>query len=77
MIFKNLSKNFYISFILVILIFTIDRISKIYVISLSDKALVSEIFSSKFLNISLIWNQGIAFGLFSFEQDYSPRLFFR
>ena len=70
MIFKNLSKNSYISFILVILIFTIDRISKIYVISLSDKALVSEIFSSKFLNISLIWNQGIAFGLFSFDQDY-------
>ena len=68
MIFKNLSKNFYISFILVILIFTIDRISKIYVISLSDKALVSEIFSSKFLNISLIWNEGIAFGLLSFNE---------
>ena len=70
MIFKNLSKNFYISIILVILIFALDRISKIYVINLSYKALVSELFSSKFLNINLIWNEGIAFGLFSFNQHY-------
>ena len=70
MILRNLSKNFYISIIFVTLIFALDRISKIYVISLSDKALVSELFSSKFLNINLIWNEGIAFGLFSFDQDY-------
>jgi len=70
MILKNLSKNFYISIIFVTLIFALDRISKIYVISLSDKALVSELFSSKFLNINLIWNEGIAFGLFSFDQHY-------
>ena len=70
MILRNLSKNFYISIIFVTLIFALDRISKIYVISLSDKALVSELFSSKFLNINLIWNEGIAFGLFSFDQHY-------
>ena len=40
------------------------------IISLSDKALASELFSSKFLNINLIWNEGIAFGLFSFDQHY-------
>ena len=38
-------------------------------IYLSNKNSVSEIFSSKFLNISLIWNEGIAFGLFSFNQN--------
>ena len=70
MIFKNLSKNFYISSIFVILIFGLDRISKIYVIYRSDNSLVSEIFSSKFLNISLFWNEGIAFGLLSFKQDF-------
>ena len=70
MIFRYLSKNFYISIIFVTLIFGLDRISKIYVISLSDKALVSELFSSKFLNINLIWNEGIAFGLLSFDQHY-------
>lgn len=70
MISKNLSKNFYFSLIFIGLIFVLDRISKLYVIYLSKKLLVSEIFSSKFLNISLIWNEGIAFGLFSFDQNY-------
>jgi signal peptidase II len=70
MIFKNLSKNFLISLILIILIFALDRFSKIYVIYLSNKNSVLEIFSSKFLNINLIWNDGIAFGLFSFDQNH-------
>ena len=61
----NLGKKFFMNSSLVILIFLIDRISKIYVISLDKKFLGSEIFSSKFLNIYLVWNEGIAFGLFS------------
>ena len=64
---NNLGKNFYINLSLVILIFLIDRISKIYVIDLDKKFVGSEIFSSKFLNINLIWNEGIAFGLLSFN----------
>ena len=68
MISKYLNKNFLINLILVILIFLSDRISKIYVIYLDKKLNGSEIFSSKFLNISLIWNEGIAFGLFSFDE---------
>jgi signal peptidase II len=70
MILKNLSKNFYINLIFIILIFALDRISKIYVIYLSNKLYVSELFLSKYLNISLIWNEGIAFGLFSFNQNH-------
>ena len=69
MILKNLTKNFYINLISIFLIFALDRISKIYVIYLSNKFNNSELFSSKFLNISLIWNDGIAFGLFSFDQN--------
>ncbi|MDC3274041.1 signal peptidase II [Candidatus Pelagibacter sp.] len=69
MIFKNQSKNFFINLILIILIFGLDRISKIYVINLKNNNLITEIFSSKFLNINLIWNEGIAFGLFSFGQN--------
>ena len=68
MIIKNLGKNFFINLSLVLLIFLLDRISKIYVIYLDKKFLGSEIFSSKFLNISLIWNEGIAFGLLSFDE---------
>ena len=67
---NNLGKNFYINLSLVILIFLIDRISKIYVIFLDNKFLGSEIFSSKYLNITLIWNEGIAFGLLNFEKNY-------
>ncbi len=51
------------------LIFLVDRISKIYVIFLDKKYSGSEIFVSKFLNINLIWNEGIAFGLLSFDQE--------
>ena len=65
---NNLGKKFFINSSLVILIFLIDRISKIYVISLNKKFLGSEIFSSKFLNIYLVWNEGIAFGLLSFNE---------
>ena len=68
MIIKNLGKNFFINSFLVLLIFLIDRLSKIYVIYLDKKFFGSEIFSSKFLNINLIWNEGIAFGLFSFDE---------
>tara|TARA_B100000123_G_C25504792_1_gene329477 strand:+ start:24 stop:503 length:480 start_codon:yes stop_codon:yes gene_type:complete len=65
MIKKNLIKNFFI----ILSIFLLDRVSKLYVIYLHKKNLHSEIFTSKFLNIYLIWNEGIAFGLFSFYQD--------
>ena len=68
MIIKNLSKNFFINLSFILLIFLFDRISKIYVIYLDNKLLGSEIFSSNFLNIYLIWNEGVAFGLFSFNE---------
>ena len=68
MIFKNLTKNFYINLSIIFLIFIIDRISKIYVINFNIKNSSTELYTSKFLNINLIWNEGIAFGLFSFSQ---------
>ena len=70
MILKNLNKNFLVNLFLVLSIFLFDRISKIYVIHLDKKFFGSEIFSSKFLNIVLVWNEGIAFGLFSFDENY-------
>ena len=69
MIEKNLSKSLVINSLIVFSIFLLDRFSKIYVIYLDKKFLGSELFSSKFLNISLIWNEGIAFGLFSFDSQ--------
>jgi signal peptidase II len=69
MITSFLTKNFYISTILVALIFIVDRFSKIYVIHLNKFNYSSELYQSKYLNISLVWNEGIAFGLLSFNQS--------
>ena len=69
MIIKNLTRNFYINISIIFSIFIIDRISKIYVINFNIKNSSTELYASKFLNINLIWNEGIAFGLFSFSQN--------
>jgi signal peptidase II len=70
MILKFFNKNFYISFLIVALIYFLDRLSKIYVIQLDKNNFGSEIFNSSYLNIVLIWNKGIAFGLFSFNDTH-------
>ena len=70
MTFKFLSKNFYISFSIVALIYFLDRLTKIYVIQLDKNNLGSDIFNSAYLNIVLIWNKGIAFGLLSFNESH-------
>ena len=70
MILKFLSKNFYISFSIVTLIYFFDRLTKIFVIQLDKSSLGSDIFSYAYLNIVLIWNKGIAFGLFSFDEGH-------
>ncbi len=69
MIFKNSVRNFFVNSFLILSIFLIDRLSKLYVIYLDNKYFENEIFISKFLNITLIWNQGIAFGLFALKAN--------
>jgi signal peptidase II len=63
-----LKKSFYINCFIVILIFVLDRVTKIYVINFYDNNLGNDLLNSKYLNIRLIWNEGIAFGLFSFDE---------
>tara|TARA_S200000501_G_C20658886_1_gene670938 strand:- start:310 stop:795 length:486 start_codon:yes stop_codon:yes gene_type:complete len=65
---KYLKKNFVTNLLIIIIVFSLDRISKFYVVFKSETILSSNLFSSKFLNINLIWNEGIAFGLLSFDQ---------
>ncbi len=67
MISSNIKKSFVVNLFIVLLIFWIDRFSKLYVIYLYNKLTSTEIFTSKFLNIQLIWNEGVAFGLFAFD----------
>jgi signal peptidase II len=69
MILTYLTKKFYINIFTIFFIFFLDRISKLYVIYLHDKRFGGDLFSSDYLNINLIWNEGIAFGLFAFEES--------
>ena len=69
MSFKKLSKLFYFDLAIVTLIFLLDRISKFYVIKSSENLVNQNLYLTKFLNINLIWNEGIAFGLFSLNQN--------
>ena len=68
--FDYFNKKFLFNIFFIFIIFSLDRVSKIYVISQSEKNLFNDLFQSKFLNISLIWNEGIAFGLLSFDEGY-------
>ncbi len=67
--------KFLLNFIFVFILFCIDRFSKIYVIELVEKTEVSEIYLTSLLNIYLVWNTGIAFGLFSFSNEITYHLF--
>ena len=66
---KYFNKKFIINFLIILSIFSLDRFTKIYVISQNNKNFSSELFVSEYLNINLIWNEGIAFGLFSFDEN--------
>jgi len=70
MTFKFLNKNFYINLSLIFLIFISDRLSKYYIINESAKNLGNFILETNYLNIRLIWNEGIAFGLLSFNSRF-------
>ena len=64
----NLKKFFLYSGI-VIFIFILDRISKLYILNSVEINNEVDIYIFSFLKLYLIWNKGIAFGLFSFEQN--------
>ena len=68
MIHKFLNKDLYVSTLIISLIFFLDRFSKIFIIQQDKISFGSDIFNSTYLNIVLIWNEGIAFGLFSFSE---------
>ena len=65
---KLFNKINFANFLIIVFIFAIDRATKLYVILLYEKNLNEEIFLSKYLNLFLTWNQGIAFGMLSFSE---------
>ena len=65
MLKKNIFNLFFVIFI-----FTLDRLSKIIIIKLSAPLNELNISVTSFINFNLIWNEGIAFGLLSFNDIF-------
>jgi lipoprotein signal peptidase len=53
--------------IIILTIFFLDRISKIYLLNLTASGIEVDFYINSFLNFYLIWNTGIGFGLASME----------
>jgi signal peptidase II len=64
---KNKLKIFFLNFIILITVFLIDRITKFYILKLAEIENSVDIYVTSYLNLFLIWNKGIAFGLLSMD----------
>ena len=65
-----INKKIIFYFLITLLIFTLDRISKIYIINIAETYGQVDIYLNQFINIILVWNTGIGFGLLSFEKQF-------
>ena len=62
-------KKIAISISIIILIFLLDRVSKIFIKNILEETGKVDIYINSFLNFYLVWNKGIGFGLLSSDQD--------
>jgi len=62
-------KKILLNLLALIFIFALDRISKLYIIKLAEINNSVDIYLSSYLNLNLIWNRGIAFGMLSFDES--------
>ena len=60
-------KNFYLNLVIILIVFIFDRITKLYILKLAEAEASVDIYITPYLNLFLIWNKGIAFGLFSID----------
>ena len=67
-IVSKMFKKHLVDFSIVTFIFLIDRASKLLIIGSSETYEQYGVSITSFLNFNLIWNEGIAFGLFSFDE---------
>ena len=56
-------------FLIILVTFSIDRISKNYIINLQEMGSTVDFYILPFLNFYLVWNTGIGFGLVSLEAN--------
>ena len=72
--FKVDYKKLLHSTIIILIIFFVDRVSKFYILKIADTESLVDIYVNSYLNFYLIWNKGVAFGLFSFDEHYIYKL---
>ena len=56
--------------IIVLLIFFLDRLTKIYFLNLQEEGINVDFYVFPFLNFFLVWNAGVGFGMLSFEANF-------
>ena len=66
-----IKKQFILNFLIIFFIFFLDRISKIYILNLAEDQGIIDITINPFLNIILVWNSGIGFGLFQLDESFA------
>ena len=71
---NNILKKNIFYFLFILFIFILDRVSKLWIISIFNSENNLEIKISSFINLNLIWNKGIAFGLFSYGEKFEYNL---
>jgi|TARA_B110001452_G_C15048913_1_gene366272 signal peptidase II len=62
-------KSILLNLIVVLIIFLLDRSTKIYILKMVELENIVDIYLTQYLNLYFIWNKGIAFGLFSFDNS--------
>ena len=55
--------------IIILLIFFIDRVTKFYLLNLQNEGIDIDFYINPFLNLYLVWNTGIGFGLAAMESN--------
>ena len=66
---KILLKKVSLNLTAISIIFLIDRLTKLYILKLAEIENSVDIYLTSYLNLYLIWNKGIAFGLLSMNES--------
>ena len=64
-----------IGFVFLVICFALDRFSKIYILNILNNEGQVDFYINQYLNIFLVWNTGIGFGLFSSEDKLFYNIF--
>ena len=66
---KIVLKKISLNLIALSTIFLIDRLTKLYILKLAEIENSVDVYLTSYLNLYLIWNKGIAFGLLSINES--------